>query len=626
MSKENRYARQQTSNIKCRILSEGLYQYEAEGLCHEVVNITIEQDFRDKNSVKLKKGDWYRLNGDITITDDEVDIKISSYNEIEHIGEKVNDWLGQINKMSLEKNPGGPVPKPHTRAGGEVKMFRTMSHNMASADLSTQKLRDVNQVSTEQDITGFATGGNKDVNNFRKNIRNGYLPNPEALTYEGLFYDYEFNISGKQKDSLFYPVYEYSHFTNPINKTSEHYLAVGLESSIDSFNRPPLDLMISVDVSGSMNSEMDNYYYDQQNRERSSDTENTKIESTIKVIKEILDGLNDEDRVGVVLYNDGSMISKPLRKTSQTDINSIKEEISNIRADGGTDISAGFEAAVEEFVNFSDIDTEGSERESRIMFLTDAMPNSGETDRSELVNMIEEARTQHKIHTTFIGIGIDANPDLIKSLSTIKGSNSYFVDNTEEFIEKVGEEFTLMTVPLVFNLRLNLEGENYNIKDVFGNPNDLDEDENSIMNVKTLFPSTGENGTKGGVILVQLEDINENSDIRISATWEDRYGNENSDVRTVNIKSTNENYFDSKSIEKAVILKTYVNILKDWTKEHREDIRSDQWEQKSIKSTVTEEYKDDIEILKDLITQRIENENMDELIKEKELVDTILNN
>jgi Ca-activated chloride channel family protein len=626
MSKENRYARQQTSNIKCRILSEGLYQYEAEGLCHEVVNITIEQDFRDKNSVKLKKGDWYRLNGDITITDNKVDIKINSSNEIEHIGEKVNDWLGQINKMSLEKNPGGPVPKTHNRVGGEVKKFRTMSHNMASADLSTQKLRDVNQVSTEQDITGFATGGNKDVNNFRKNIRNGYLPHPEALTYEGLFYDYEFNISGKQKDSLFYPVYEYSHFTNPINKTSEHYLAVGLESSINSFNRPPLDLMISVDVSGSMNSEMDNYYYDQQNREISSDTENTKIESTIKVIKEILDGLNNEDRVGIVLYNDGSMISKPLRKTSQTDINSIKEEISNIRADGGTDISAGFEAAVEEFVNFSDIDTEGSERESRIMFLTDAMPNSGETDRSELVNMIEEARKQHKIHTTFIGIGIDANPDLIKSLSTIKGSNSYFVDNTEEFIERVGEEFTLMTVPLVFNLRLNLEGENYNIKDVFGNPNDLDEDENSIMNVKTLFPSTGENGTKGGVILVQLEDINENSDIRISATWEDRYGNENSDVRTVNIKSTNENYFDSKSIEKAVILKTYVNILKDWTKEHREDIRSDQWEQKSIKSTVTEEYKDDIEILKDLITQRIENENMDELIKEKELVDTILNN
>jgi hypothetical protein len=36
---------------------------------------------------------------------------------------------------------------------------------------------------------GFSTGGAKDINNFRENIMQGYLPLPSDVTHEGLFYD-----------------------------------------------------------------------------------------------------------------------------------------------------------------------------------------------------------------------------------------------------------------------------------------------------------------------------------------------------------------------------------------------------------------------------------------------------
>jgi hypothetical protein len=39
---------------------------------------------------------------------------------------------------------------------------------------------------------GFSAGGAKDINNFRDNIKNDYLPLPTDITYEGLFYDYYF--------------------------------------------------------------------------------------------------------------------------------------------------------------------------------------------------------------------------------------------------------------------------------------------------------------------------------------------------------------------------------------------------------------------------------------------------
>ena len=53
---------------------------------------------------------------------------------------------------------------------------------------------------------GFSVGGSKDINNFRENVANGYLPIPTDVTYEGLFYDYYFD-TGKTEEcgELFCP-------------------------------------------------------------------------------------------------------------------------------------------------------------------------------------------------------------------------------------------------------------------------------------------------------------------------------------------------------------------------------------------------------------------------------------
>lgn len=622
----NRYPNQDNSKIKCRIISGSLYQYEAEGICHEKVIVTLEQEFRDESSFELEKGNWYELGGEIKRKNNEISIDINSASQIKDLGEKINDWLGTRN-LNPEVKPGRPNPQPHSGSGGiagRIKRFASMgSSHMESANPSAKKLRDAATMSKEQDISGFATGGNKDADNFRKNIRNGFLPHPDSLNYEGVFYDYEFEISGDEKESMFYPVYEHAYFSDPISDEKEDYLAVGLESGANSFERPPIDLMLSVDVSGSMSNELTEYYYDEYAEKDIEESGKTKMEATIEVIKKIVESLEEDDRLGVVLYNNKGIISKPLRKTCNTDLDSIKEEIQEIRAGGGTDLSDGFNAAVEEYIDNAEIETSDQDRESRIMFLTDAMPNSGTTNRKNICDMIENAAEKHSIHTTFIGIGVDANPDLIESLSSIRGSNSYFVDNTQEFIKRVGEEFTLMSIPLVFNLELKLEGNDYSIKDVFGNPNNGEKE--SIMKVKTLFPSTGEEGTKGGVILISLNEVNEDSEIRISATWEDRYGNKNADVRTVEIDSERSDYFDSNSIEKAIVIKKYVDVLRDWM-ESKQELRDyeGEWEQKSIDKEVSDKYQERMKTIRELLENKIQNKGMDELVKERDVIDQII--
>jgi Ca-activated chloride channel family protein len=120
---------------------------------------------------------------------------------------------------------------------------------------------------------GFAVGGAKDVNNFRENIQNNYLPIITDLSYEGLFNDYFFDTGNQQEDSnekkLFCPSYSMAITKNPLQETIEqqsyeYYMTVGLNSNLNenTFKRNPMNLLICIDVSGSMASPFNRYHYD----------------------------------------------------------------------------------------------------------------------------------------------------------------------------------------------------------------------------------------------------------------------------------------------------------------------------------------------------------------------------
>jgi Ca-activated chloride channel family protein len=121
---------------------------------------------------------------------------------------------------------------------------------------------------------GFAVGGAKDVNNFRENIHNNYLPVITDLSYEGLFYDYFFDTGDQQQDNdkkeLFCPSYSIAITKNPLQENKEHYMTVGLNSNLneDTFKRSPMNLLVCIDKSGSMASPFNRYHYDQHHSKR----------------------------------------------------------------------------------------------------------------------------------------------------------------------------------------------------------------------------------------------------------------------------------------------------------------------------------------------------------------------
>ena len=156
----------------------------------------------------------------------------------------------------------------------------------------------------------------------------------------------------------------------------------------------------------------------------------------------------------MVLFDNTDYLGKPLNKVGETDMEAIKGHVLELQPRGGTNFEAGYRGGTKLFAEFLDADSE--EYENRIIFLTDAMPNIGSRSEEGLLGMTD-GNADDGIYTTFIGIGVDFNTELIEAITKIRGANYYSVHSAKEFKTRMDDEFEYMVTPLVFNLVLELE-------------------------------------------------------------------------------------------------------------------------------------------------------------------------
>ena len=504
---------------------------------------------------------------------------------------------------------------------------------------------------------GLSTGGAKDTNNFRENIKNGYFPISTDITYNGLFYDYYFDTGRKaESEYLFSPSYSLAISKDPISYIKEFYMTVGLNSNIkeSDFQRKKLNLVVVLDISGSMNEIFSLYYYDRFSNDIKNiskpddDDKKTKMEIANESVNILIDQLKADDRFGIVLFNHTANIMKQIELVSETDINSIKQRISEIRAFGGTNLEAGYSDATNLFEKYKNFNN--SEYENRIIIVTDAMPNYGTTSTKGLLSYVKD-NSDKGIYTTFIGVGVDFNTKLIEEISDVKGANYYSVHNSKEFKERMGEQFEYMVTPLVFDLNLNLKSNDYNIEMVYGSDSSNNNKEN-IMKVNTLFPSkTSEKGeVKGGVILVKLTEKTgkQNGEAQLEVSYKDRNGKEYKNIQTINFdKNKNEEFYENLGIRKAIVLTRYANALKNWILYERtedkkfmigskkgiidffyteEEVKNmlGEHERMSVKLKVSEEYKEILRTMKEYIIKENKEIKDNVLNKEIEILDLLI--
>ena len=169
-------------------------------------------------------------------------------------------------------------------------------------------------------------------------------------------------------------------------------------------------------------------------------------------------------------------------------------------------------------------------------------------------------------------VGVDFNTDLIESISKNKGANYYSVHSPTQFIDRMDEGFDYMVTPLVFDLKLRLDGDGWSIRKVYGSP-EANEATGELMNVATLFPSRRvEGSTRGGLILLQLtrNPAAANRDLDLAVSYSDRAGKTFETRTQVQITETTESFYDNTGIRKGILLSRYANLMKDWIRAERE--------------------------------------------------------
>lgn len=333
----------------------------------------------------------------------------------------------------------------------------------------------------------------------------------------------------------------------------------------------------------------------------------------------LLKHLTDEDRFGFLSFDTQSFVHQKLEFMKDINVENLEHTIRSIRQKGGTNFEVGYKSAISLYDKlWKHLKTVNEGYENRILYLTDACPNAGKTDPNSLLAMVKRnsempVSIDRRIYTTFIGVGLDFNSALIQEISETRGCNYYAVHSSQEFVNRMDEEFSFMVTPLVFNVSLQIrsEGNSAVIEDVFGTSAKKSKamiNSGQIRKIHTLFPakkSKVKGGIKGGIVLLKLQtnssntngnQSHENYNLRMLVKYEDRnglkYDNDQIICLDANVNEgivdQSGSYYDNTGVRKGILLKNYVQLMQHWIQSQKNDNKygygnrtelqvSDQW-------------------------------------------------
>lgn len=187
----------------------------------------------------------------------------------------------------------------------------------------------------------------------------------------------------------------------------------------------PRDVTAVVDVSGSMSGE--------------------KLEQAKAALHQLLGSLTRRDRFRLVAFS--SRVRTYRRAWTSVSADAVAEArqwIDGLVADGGTNI----EGALREAFAASD----GTERLSIILFLTDGLPSVGEQDPERLASQAEAARNAQRVFA--FGVGYDVNTFLLDRLSAAGRGATQYVAPGEDVEAAVGSLIRKVRRPVLTDLAL----------------------------------------------------------------------------------------------------------------------------------------------------------------------------
>ncbi|GAA0643998.1 VWA domain-containing protein [Streptomyces thermocarboxydovorans] len=238
----------------------------------------------------------------------------------------------------------------------------------------------------------------------RRTLADGRLPDPSTVRPEEFVNSFRQDYQRPDGDG----------FTVTVDgaRTEEKdwsLLRVGLatRAAEDSARRAPAALTFVIDISGSM-------------------AEPGRLDLAKKSLGVMTDRLRDDDSVAVVTFSDEAETVLPMTRLGGNR-GRIHDAVDSLSPTDSTNLAAGVETGYETAV-------EGLRRgaTNRVVLVSDALANTGDTDADAILERIAEHRREHGITLFGVGVGSDYGDALMERLADRGDGHTVYVSDEEE--------------------------------------------------------------------------------------------------------------------------------------------------------------------------------------------------
>ena len=288
----------------------------------------------------------------------------------------------------------------------------------------------------------MAQPGAADFGAFRSLIDQGKIPGPNTLDSVGFFNEHKIELPDPDCGHDVCAHGLLGVMGNLINGANCTMVMIGLNTPIDprDVERPPLNLAIAVDTSGSMAGE--------------------PITRVREGLARMLSALDPEDHVSLVAFSDSAEV---VASGDNGDFRVFANAIEGLQATGATNLYDGLRSAYDLVENSFD-----RERQNRVILLSDGVATAGVHETARIAQL-GRAYAELGIGVSTIGLGKDFDEPLLRGLAEAGGGTFHFVDNLAAVREIFTDEVNLTIVPIAERGQLDLDvTDGYELRAIYG--------------------------------------------------------------------------------------------------------------------------------------------------------------
>ena len=307
---------------------------------------------------------------------------------------------------------------------------------------------------------GVAQGGAQDFGQFRQILDDGGIPHPATLDDVGFFNEHKIDFPAPECGDTVCLHGQLGVMGNMITGSNCTLMLLGMNTPLDpsTLERPPLNLAIAVDVSGSMSG--------------------PNITFLREGLFRMLDDLRPEDRVSLIAFNSEAELLVEHVDGNDPDFSAA---IGTLEADGSTNVYAGLRQAYEVVLAHA---VDGYQ--NRVILLSDGEATSGIVDDARVVGMSRQFNEQG-LGLTTIGVGDSFDPELMRELAIAGGGAFYLLEDGEAVREVFEEEVHAFLVPLATDVRIDVSVTyGYALRAVYGTKDVIVEGNNATIDIPAL--------------------------------------------------------------------------------------------------------------------------------------------